>query len=205
MKQKNPTTAVVGLSVAASIAAIVTFVTGGNLPDLLATEENPQIAKPSPSWAEAPVPSSLPITPTASVLPTQELTTPRPRASTPQPDAAPSPLSRGRAQVALPQQFQGAWFGNVTQGGSASSPYPVQLTIVSGRVGDRIASPVYSTLKCRVTWTLLAAWENELQVDERVESGSCYRVKISLTMQSDGSMLYVFEAGNGLATLHREN
>lgn len=124
--------------------------------------------------------------------------------STQLPDVVLALQSRGQARVTLPEQFQGAWFGDVTRRNFAKSPYPIRLVIVSGRIGDRIANPFYPTLNCQTTWTLIAAWENELQVDERDFSSPQSGVRISVMMQSGGRVLHVF-APQTLATLNREN
>lgn len=119
-------------------------------------------------------------------------------------DGGPLPLPRGQARVTLPERFQGAWFGDVTRRDSAKPPCPVRLVIVSGCVGDRIANPFYSTLNVQTTWTLVAAWNDEIHVDERVVSGSGGESMISVTMQPGGRVLHLF-APRLLATLNRES
>lgn len=119
-------------------------------------------------------------------------------------DAVPLPLPCGQVCFALPDQFQGSWFGDVTRPDSTNSPYPIRLVIVSGRIGDRIANPYYPSLDRQTAWTLLAAWENELQVDERVVLSSWRAVRISVMMQPGGHVLHVL-APRTVAILNRED
>ncbi|MGQ0777984.1 MAG: hypothetical protein ACT4NY_26840 [Pseudonocardiales bacterium] len=119
-------------------------------------------------------------------------------------DGGPLPPSRGQAQIVLPEQFQGAWFGDVTRRDSAKPPYPVRLIVVSGCIGDRIANPFYPTLNVQTNWTLVAAWADEIHVDERAVSGAWGDVTISVTMQPGGRVLHMF-APRMLAILNRES
>ncbi|MGH3937097.1 MAG: hypothetical protein ACRDTG_00450 [Pseudonocardiaceae bacterium] len=119
-------------------------------------------------------------------------------------DGGPLPPSRGQVRTVLPEQFQGAWFGDVTRRDSAKPRYPIRLIIVSGYIGDRIANPFYPTLNVQATWTLVAAWEDEIHVDERILAGSRGEVLISVMMQRGGRVLHM-SAPQVLAILNREN
>jgi hypothetical protein len=100
--------------------------------------------------------------------------------------------------------YAGDWTGTVTQQ-DIEATYPVQVTIKPGSAGEEIATgSLYPTWDCTVTWTLKKITINSIVVHETVETGpDCLDTNITLTRQSDGSLDYNFEDGNGRAILHR--
>lgn len=104
----------------------------------------------------------------------------------------------------VPAGFVGTWSGSVTQDNYARSPYSATIQITGGGIGQTVATGEYPTLGCQVHWTLKQATSDEIVVRETVDSGSeCVNVDVTLTLQPDGTMRYLFEGGSGRAVLQR--
>jgi len=178
--------AVVG--VLANLTALVGFVTGRTLPELVDSTTSAHAA------------------PTAAVVPTSR--EPRTLVVPPIGDTriTPSPLEPGGAQREVPQAFHGKWFGLVYQNDSSRSPYPVELDIGAGTPGADIASVGYRTLECGGAWNLQTAWDNKIRSTEVLSygKGSCLdNVTIELSVQPDGQLYYMFDNYRGVGILTR--
>jgi hypothetical protein len=96
--------------------------------------------------------------------------------------------------------YAGNWTGTVRQR-DIDSIYQLNVTVTPGRAGEQIAVGSYSRLQCTVTWMLDRITLDSIFVRETVTRGECQDVDITLTRQSNGTLYYDFEDGNGQAIL----
>ncbi len=151
-------------------------------------------------------PSSTP-TPATPTPATPTPATPTPATPTPATTQQPGATTQSTpAQPTgdVPAPFLGSWTGGITQQNPPIPPFSLNVSIHQSAIGSTIASGNYTgTDPCSVHWTLLSATATQMQVNEVVDSGSCFNnIKVTLSALADGTLGYDFENGNGQGTLH---
>jgi hypothetical protein len=128
-----------------------------------------------------------------------ELTTDEGPIGQPQPDLVPPQLPG-----AVPAAFVGGWSGAITQDGYPRSPYPADITVTGGVIGDTVATGHYPSLGCMFHWELKEATLSTIVVREvDDQSPECVNVDVTLTLNADGTLAYQFDGGAGRAILRR--
>lgn len=159
-------------------------------------------ADPSPTLAGGTV---LPTTVAPSPSPTPSLTpSSRPTAS-PVIDTAPPVTPRARPKVGdVDHAFVGKWSGLVSEPGPGPDEYSVVLDLVGGKLTQQVGTSAYPTLKCRCSLVLVQATSSLVVLEERVESGEgCVDTVLNLSLNTDGTLSYSFDGGDGSATLSK--
>jgi hypothetical protein len=145
-------------------------------------------------------PSQQPVGSGSSNMPTSDSNAPQP---TPPATESTQPTPHPGT---VPDRFLGTWVGSVTDG-SPYSPYPVRIIVTPGSLGKRAGTSEYVTLKCSGYLILSSVKDDELVMQENIQSGNCVNtLLLTLQVNSDGSLEYGFTSswGEGAAILHKE-
>jgi hypothetical protein len=113
---------------------------------------------------------------------------------------ATSTLERiGQGGEQIGDEFIGIWAGKAIQQNFNISK-TIQVALAEGVQNTVVGSIAYPSLHCGGELTLQMATAFQLSLSEVITFGSCSNGKISLTMQSDGTLLYEWQSADNTVT-----
>jgi len=93
----------------------------------------------------------------------------------------------GSGETGMPARFLGNWTGTLTDNTGVEGPQAVRLTLAGGEVGTLVGTVSYPNVGCGYALRLTQEAENQLQLDEEIQSGPCISEYVTLT-QSDAGL-----------------
>lgn len=107
---------------------------------------------------------------------------------------------------AMPSVYRGRWSGKIDQTGV--NPYTAELSLVSGRIGDRVGTSHYPELNCSGYLTLRTVTAKKIVVSETITDNRarCFDDDLNLAYQADDTIDYSFTMGSyvGVGSLARD-
>ena len=92
----------------------------------------------------------------------------------------------GSWETGMPAAFLGHWSGTLTDNTGVEGPQAVRLTLAGGEVGTLVGTVSYPNVGCGYALRLTQEAENQLQLDEEIQSGPCISEYVTLTQSDTG-------------------
>ncbi len=92
----------------------------------------------------------------------------------------------GSGETGMPARFLGNWTGTLTDNTGVEGPQAVRLTLAGGEVGTLVGTVSYPNVGCGYALRLTQEAENQLQLDEEIQSGPCISEYVTLTQSATG-------------------